>query len=626
MATSMRGAMGTSTTLLLSTDLWWVQLMARTQPGVADEQARTSLDALLGAAVRGTMTVDKGSTLPRLQIEDGSRGLDGAAKQYAQSLYLLLAMVATVLLLACANTANLMLARAAARQREMSVRLALGASQWRILRQVLTESLLLSGASGALGFILGYAGRNVLPRLVAHSWEAAETNIPFNGKVFVFTAGITIGTGILFGVFPAWAATRAEVGVALKQATPAVSRRRKPWSGKAIVTFQVALSTLLVVAAALFLRTLIKLDKIEPGFNTHHLQMFELSLPASRYAPPKDIGMQTMLEAQLRGVPGVEGVTASNPPLLSGMMMSTGFFIEGAPETHVSLMEKPGEQDNFPLAAHVGNDFFRVMQLPMLAGRSFNPQDTETSPAVSVINQSLARKFFPNQNPIGKRFSQDPDPKGRKWIQIVGVCADSLYNSMRNNPRPVHFEPFRQQGADNMTYIVRTALPAKSIVPSLTAVVHRLDPDLPLMNVRTQDQQIDDSLQQERMFASLTAGFALLALSLALVGIYGIMSYTVAQRRSEIGIRLALGARRQQVRGMVLREAGWLAVLGVAAGMATALALRSVVKSMLFGLQPNDPTSLAGAATLLLAVALFAGWLPAARASSVEPMEALRHE
>jgi len=629
MAPLMRGSIGEPGSVLSSTDLWWLQLMARAKPGVSDEQARAALDVMLRAAVRGTMKIDKGGTLPRMEVEDGSRGLNQTARDYSAPLYVLLAMVSSVLLLACANMANLMLARAAVRQREMSVRLALGAGRWRILRQVLTESLLLSCAGGALGLLLGYSGRTLLPNLVATSWQDVEMNIPFHWEVFAFTAGITIGTGILFGIFPAWATTRAEIGSALKQGSQTASRRRKAWTGKSIVTFQVALSTLLVVAAVLFLRTLTKLIAIDPGFRTDHLLLFEISLPAKRYQPPKDIALQTRLEEELRTVPGAEGVTASDVPLLSGEMMNGGFFPEGAPQRDFSQSSESERHDmsSFPSMAHVGNDFISVMKVPMIAGRAFTRQDTESSPKVAIINQALARKFFPNQNPVGKRFTQGPPTSKPAWVQIVGVCADTRYNNMRNNPAPLVLGLYRQEPEVNdLTFMIRTPLPPESIVPSLTSVVHRIDPDLPLMNVRTQEQQINNNLQQERMFAGMTSGFALLALSLALVGIYGIMSYTVAQRTNEIGIRLALGARRRQVRGMVLREAGWLSVAGVLFGLAIALALGRMVRSMLYGLQPADPASLTGAAGLLIAVALIAGWVPAMRASSVEPVEALRHE
>jgi predicted permease len=506
----------------------------------------------------------------------------------------------------------------------MSVRLALGAGRWRIMRQVLAESLLLSFMGGALGLLMGYCGRTALPSLISNSWDQVETNVPFSWKVFVFTAGITVGTGILFGLLPAWSSTRAEIGAALKQGSQTASRRRKAWTGKAIVAFQVALSTLLVMAAGLFIQTLFRLNSVDPGFRPDHLILFDISAPSQRYAHAKDVALHVRLEESLRSVPGVQGLSASGLPFLAGESMNGGFYLEGVPE----LKGTSDEVNQYPYYALVGTDFLSVMKIPMLAGRTFNARDTETSPPVSIINESLARKFFPNQNPIGKRFSTlGPDDKDRKWVQIVGICRDTRYDSLRTPPGPLHFELYRQQdSADTLTYIVRTGMKPEAIVPSLRAAVQRIDRDLPLMDVRTQREQIDATTQQERMFATLTAGFGVLALALACVGIYGIMAYTVSQRTNEIGIRLALGAERGQVRGMVLREASWLAVFGVAAGLAVALALGRVVKSMLYGLQPADPLSLAGAGCLLLAVALLSGWVPAMRAARVEPMEALRHE
>jgi len=269
-----------------------------------------------------------------------------------------------------------------------------------------------------------------------------------------------------------------------------------------------------------------------------------------------------------------------------------------------------------------------VMGIPIVAGRGFTLQDMEAPKQVAVVNQSLAKKFFPNQDPIGRRFSMDDGPpKDRQWLEIVGVFADIRYAHLKEEPPRLHFDLYRQaKDFRGATYIVRTQMKPESIAPSLRAAVQKIDPNLPLMEVRTQQQMIDATMQQERMFASLTVGFGALALALACVGIYGIMAYTVSQRTNEIGIRLALGAERRQVRGMVLRETGWLAVIGVVAGLGAALLLARLVKTMLYGLQPADPISLLGAACLLMSVAAVAGWIPAARASRVEPMEALRHE
>jgi predicted permease len=492
---------------------------------------------------------------------------------------------------------------------------------------VLAESLLLSFMGGIFGLVLGYLSRSALPRLVANGWDYSDINVPFNWKVFAFTATITIATGILFGILPAWAATHAEIGAALKQGAQTATRRRHAWSGKAIVSFQIAVSTVLVIAAWLFLRTLINLNSIDPGFAVDHLVLFEIDAPSLRYPAPKDVALHARLEEALRAVPGVEGVTTSDAPLLVGMQMITGFYPEGAPEAEFSPGGNPTVMSSLPYAADVGTDFISVMKIPMVAGRAFNSQDTETSPKVAIINQALADLFFPHQNPVGKRFSAGPNEKDRKWIEIVGVCANTRYSSLRTNPPPMHFGLYRQQPeVGGLTYIIRTPMKAEAIIPSLRAAVHRIDRDLPLLDIRTQRQQIDADLEQERTFASLSSGFGLLALMLACVGIYGIIAYTVAQRTNEIGIRLALGARRGQVRGMVLRESGWLAFIGVAAGISVALGLGRLVASLLYGVKPADPLSVLGAAVLLLAVALSSGWIPARRASRLEPMDALRHE
>ncbi len=615
---------GRDSPILSSTRRFWVQLMARTKPGVPVEQAQIALNVALDAAMRGTMKIAKDDTMPTLVLEDGSRGLNFSGRYFAKPLYVLLALVGFVLLLACANIANLMLARASARQREMSVRLALGAGRSRILRQVLTESLLISVMGGALGLGLGYMGRTTLPNLLANSWEQSSVNVPFDWRVFAFTAGVTILTGVLFGIAPAWASTRAEIGTALKEGGKTSTRHRKGWSGKAIVAFQVALSTMLVVGAGLFLRTLINLNSIDPGFRADHLLLFDINPPSKQYPAPKDVALHAQIEEALRSVPGVEGVTLTDVPLIANNMSNADFTIEGAPKVE----HKRGDNSRDVYFADVGHDFLSVMGIPVVAGRGFTPQDIHSPQNVAVVNRALVRQFFPHDNnPIGKRFALDDDPTRQQWIEIVGIVADTHYSSLQEEPPPIHFDLYNQlPQIGGVTYTVRTHMPPEAITPSLRAAVQRIDRDLPLMDIRTQQQQIDATTQQERIFASLTAGFGILALALACVGIYGIMAYTVSQRTNEIGIRLALGAERRQVRGMVLREAVWLAALGVVIGLGVALGLSQLVKSMLYGLKPADPASFAAAGCLLLAVALTAAWIPAMRAARVEPMEALRHE
>ena len=619
----VKGELGTSGPLLSSSEIWWVQLMARQKPGVPVEQARAALNVAFSAAIHATMTVAKNDTIPRLDLEDGSRGLNFYGKHFARPVYVLLAVVGFVLLIACANIANLMLARSSARQREMSVRLALGAGRGRIMRQVLTESLMLAAIGGAVGLFLGYLSRTALPKLLLNAWEREGMKVPFDWKVFSFTAGVTLATGVLFGIAPAWNATRAEIGTAIKDGGKASTKKRKGWSGRTLVAFQVALSTMLVFGASLFVRTLINLDAVDVGFRADNLVLFDLNPPNKQYPAPKDIALHARVEQALRDVPGVEGVTLTDIPLLANSVSESDFSVEGAPKTN-----EPHGEGSGAMQSTVGQDYLSVMGIPIVAGRNFRAQDVEAPQRFSIVNQALARKYFRKQNPIGRRFTMDDsNTKNRSWLEIVGVAADTRYANLQQETPPLHFDLYRQsKDIGGATYVVRTRLKPDAIVPSLRAVVQDIDRDLPLLDVRTQRQQINGTISQERVFASLTATFGILALALACVGIYGIMAYAVSQRTNEIGIRLALGAERGQVQGMVLKEAGRLAAVGVVVGIAVALGLGQLVKSMLYGLRPSDPASLVGAAVVLLGVALLAGWVPAMRASRVEPMEALRHE
>jgi len=605
-------------------DLWWVNLMARARDGVSDAQAKASLDVALSAAVRATMTVGKDDTVPTMVIEDGSHGDTMGASYMVKPMMVLLGMAGLVLLLATANVANLMLARMSRRSRELSVRMALGAGRTRVMRLAMVESLLIAGMGGAAGILLGFYGRELIPLLLLRqSGQSADFPIAFDWRVFGFTAGITLVSGLLFGMLPALRSTQVEVNTALKEGAQTATRRRKGLAGKSIVGFQVALSTLLVVSAALFLRTVINLNAIDPGFEAKHLLLFSLTPPAARYPAPKNIALHHRLEDTLAHIPGVQGVSLTTVPLVGGSMWSGSFYVQGA---------KPnaGEQ-NADLAA-VGPDFFSTMSIPILAGRGFTSQDTETSQPVAVVNRALVKEFFPNTNPIGKRFRRDMDgPDAARWIEIVGVCGDTRYQNMKDPPPPIHFDLYRQAskngpGIGSVTYLVRSTLGGDDLLPSIRRVVAQVDPDLPITEVRTQQQQIENSMVTERMFASLSAGFGALALALACVGIYGVMAYSVANRTNEIGIRLALGALPRQVMRMILRESIWLSLAGVAVGLGAALMLARLVKSMLYGLQPADPVSLLSGAALLVAVGLAASWIPARRAASVEPMEALRHE
>jgi predicted permease len=613
------------TGVLMDPNTLLLQVMARSKPGISTAVAQAALDTSFNAAFRGTAIVNKGETVPRLSLEDGSRGITCGTRNLLQPLYIVLGLAGLVLLLACANIANLMLARASVRQREMSVRMALGAGKVRILRQVLIESLLLSAMGGFAGLVLGYTSRNLIPLLIRTGWDGGEMTVGFDWRVFGFTCAVTLITGIAFGIAPAWRSTRAEINTALKEGSQTSSKRRKAWSGKMIVGFQVALSTLLVISAIFFLRTLFNLNSVDPGFRTQHLLLLDVTPTPTRYTVSQVARLRSRVADAFAAIRGVQEVTYANHSLGDANSdWRSPFQREGALQDLAADPKKTGHA--YAMFSWVGPHFFSTMSIPILAGRGFNAQDTENSVPVSVVNQALVRKFFPNTNPIGKRFFRGYD-KITRLIEIVGVCADTRYSDMRQPTPPVHFDLDPQSPwPGQMTYIIRSPLQPAILVPSLRRAVQLIDPDLPLSNIRTQQQQIDASMQQERMFASLTAGFGLLALALACVGIYGIMAYTVSQRTNEIGIRFALGASRSQIRAMVLREAGWLAIAGVVVGLGVAIILMRLVQAMLYGLKPGDPLSLTASALLLLTMALIAGWLPAARASRVEPMEALRHE
>jgi predicted permease len=592
--------------------IWWVYIMGRLQPGVDAAVAQAALTGKLAAIVRGTMPMWPRDQMPRLELRDGSRGLFLQQKTYAKPMTVLMTLASFVLLLACANIANLMLARAAGRLREMSVRIAMGAGRTRIVRQMLVESLLLAAIGGAGGLLASYLGRNAIPKLMITAWERSDFHVRFDWRVFAFTAGVTILTGILFGLAPAFSAARVEPGRSLKETSQTVTRR-KGLGGKSLVVFQIALATLLVVGAGLYLRTLAGLNAVDVGFRTDHLLLAEINPPQGRYPRDKDIELYQKIEQAFAAMPGVESVAPATIASVSGDYARSEFLPEG------TAHQQANHEEAFNV---VGDRFFATLGIPILSGRAFGPQDTRDSAKVGIINESLAREQFPEENPIGKFFTTN------EWkVQIVGVCGDTRYSNLRQSPPPQFYLPYVQQpGVRSMTYEVRTRVTPDTIVPTLRRVVSRIDPDLPLVNVRTQDQQINEDLAEERIFAMLTSGFGLLALALAAIGIYGVMAYSVSERTNEIGVRMALGALPGQVRGMILQESALLAVAGITVGIAAVLALMRLIQSMLFGIQFYDPLTLFAGVGILLVVALGAGWIPARRAASVQPMAALRHE
>jgi predicted permease len=601
--------------LLTNPNQWWVIVMGRIKPGVSDESARAAMDLVLGNVVRSTMIVRKGQSVPRFAMQDGSRGEDQEGEQYSKPVDVLIALAGVVLLLACANLANLLLARAGSRQRELSVRLALGAKQGRILRQMLSESLLLSAAGGAAGLLMGYCARNAIPHLMSSSWQTAVNHVRFDWKVFGFTAAISVLTGLLFGFMPAWRAMHTPLNSGLKESAHSATQGSGNLSGKILVALQIALSMLLLVGAGLFIRTLTNLNRNHLGFQPDNIVLFEIQAPGMRYPAPKDLALYRQIEDRLASAPGIRSVTLSKNPLIAGNVSNDEFVPDGLPP-----------KSNGPVYVDdnvVGQNFFATMGIPILAGRSFDNTDTETSPLVAVVNQRLVKEYFPNINPIGRTFISN-----KKRIEIIAISGDTRYASLRDDPPATFYTFYRQQSKSqpSVTFEVSTPMEESALVPILRNAVASVDKDLPLLDIRTQSAQISDRTRQERIFASLTSGFGLLALILACIGIYGIMAYSVSRRTNEIGIRMALGAEREQLLRMVLGESAWIAMIGVAAGIISALALARLIASMLYGLKAYDPMTFGASAVLLLLIGLLASWIPARRAANLDPMRALRHE
>ena len=582
-----------------------VNVMGRTKPDVSERTAQATLDTQFATIVRTTMPLHAGDVVPRLTLRDGSRGLFAQQRTLATPLTVLMVFLALVLLLACANIATLMLARGARRRQEISLRLALGATRARVLGQMLVESLLLAAMGGVSGLVLAYLGRHAISGYTPH----------FDWPVFGFTSLISIATGVLFGFAPALAAIHAPIATGVK---------RRAVVGKSIVGFQIALATLLLIGAGLFIRSLAGLTAVNPGFRTDHLLLAQVVLPQNRYPAGANVAFHQRLEEAIADIPGVASVAGAEVPYLSGEHLETRILAQGE-------AVDAGKDQTEPYNA-VGNRFFETLGIPIVAGRGFTAGDTAASTKVAVINQRLAAARFPNQDPIGQRISLGVyagygDVLTGDQIEIVGICGDTLYSNLHEAPPPQFFVPYLQQRqVRRLTYQVRTQTEPGAMVEALRRVVHAADPALPLVNVRTQEDQIESDLADERLLVSLTSAFGLLALVLAAVGIYGLLAYSVAQRTREIGIRMAVGAIPRQILAMVLRESLSLSGAAIALGVITSLLVTRFVKSMLFGIAPSDPAVLWGATALLMFVAAVASWLPARRAASVQPMEALRRD
>ena len=605
---------------------WWLQVMGRLKPGATAQQVKGNLEGVFRSTARAGMDTylkalpesDRGtamnrtrSEVPHLLVDSARHGVYDVGSTDVRSATILSIVVALVLLIVCANVANLLLSRATTRQKELSVRLSLGATRGRLIRQLLTESLLLAFVGGALGLVVGYWGKQLLPAPVN---QAAM----LDWRVLGFVMLVTAVTGIIFGIAPALRATGVNLNDVLKQSGRSVSGSRSALS-KSLLVVQVAISLVLLVGAGLFLRTLNNLRQVDFGFNPRNLLLFRINPQLNRYDEKRQLALYTQLLERISAVPGVRAVALSNPALLSGSVNSTSIFVQGR-------VYEAGRRDldNSINRLVISTNFFETMEIPVVLGRGFNARDNETAPKAVVINEAAVKKYFPNENPIGQRFGSSIETTNQ--LEVVGVLKDAKYNSVRDPAPPTMYVPYHQNRAGSAVIEVRTAADPTSVTSGVREAVRQVDATLPMMDVSTQLEQVERRFQQEKLFAQAYTLFGGLAMLVASIGLFGLMSYTVSRRTNEIGIRMALGAQGADVMRQVLRESMILVAVGVAIGVATAYGAGRLLSTMLFGLAANDVMTIAGATLIMVAVSGLAGFLPARRASRVDPMVALRYD
>lgn len=599
---------------------WWLVVMGRLKPGASEQQARAELEGIFTQSVDGMIKSEKAQeNRPSLKLVSGNKGLDQLRRQFSEPLFVLMGAVGLVLLIACANIAGLLLARATARQREIAVRLSLGAKRFRLIKQLLTESLLLAIIGAALGLLLARWFSQLLVALVASGRQRIELPLEVNARVLLFTAGVAIITGVLFGLAPAFSSTRISLTAALKEGG-AGSRlgARRSRLAKALVSAQIALSLVLLVGAGLFLRSLQKLENVPLGFDRQQLILFSLAPGLNGYKGARLAEYYRQVRERITEIPGVRAVTFSGHAPIG----------DGSSSSSIKIPGVTSGKELFDLYRHlVGPGYFDTLGIPTLMGRVLDERDTAAGPQVAVVNQTLARKAFGEDNPIGRilRFGSETKPRD---FQIVGVVGDAKYSHLREDAPPTGYFSHLQaiNSASYMTFQVRTDDDPEPVIAALRNDVAEVDANIPITQIDTLVQRIDKTLFLERMFARLTASFGLLALVLVCVGLYGTMSYFVARRTNEIGIRMALGARPATVFRMVLVEGLVLIGAGVVAGLAGAAFGTRLISSVLFEVPALDLITFASVAGLLIAVGLFACYVPARRAMKVDPMVALRYE
>jgi len=599
---------------------YWIQVMARLRPGLTLAQAQAAMAEPFQQWIATTAKNDKQrANLPTLAVEPGEAGLDTLRRQFSKPLFVLMTLVGLILAIACSNVANLLLARAASRRREIALRISLGAGRLRVIRQLLTESVLLASLGGALGVFFAILGIRFLSVLLASGSRHVTISADLNWHVLGVALALSLVTGLLFGLAPAMQSTRLDLVASLKEARASGTRGQYSfWRisiSQALLVGQIALALLMLVAAGLFVRTLSNLESVGLGFNRENMLLFQVDALKAGRREPEVASFYSDLRKRLASIPGVRHASLAETSLI-GAGSSHPITVPGSPPNDATRI------------LSIGPDFLTTMQIPLLAGRDVEDRDHPGSPAIAIIKQRFGRDNFGDQNPLGRHVILWKGEQPARDMEIVGVAKNARYGGLKEQIPPVVYFPYDQgfPPRNEMVFALRTAGDPLGYVKSVREAVHQADSRVPVSDVRTQTTEINEDMSQETTLAKLCSAFALLALTISCVGLYGTMSYTVARRTGEIGIRIALGAHRRAVVWMVLREVAILAVAGLAISIPAALVTSKFIESFLFGTKPNDPLALAASVAVLLAAALLAGYVPARRASRIDPMVALRHE
>jgi predicted permease len=624
---SMRGALQQGWNDFERRDSYWAYLFGRLKPGVTLAQARASLNTLYHPIINDVEApLQKGMSDQRmvefrakkLVATPGPLGQSSVHKEARTPLLMLFAVTTVVLLIACANIANLLLARGASRAGEMGVRLALGATRRQLLTQLLTESVLLALMGGIASLIVAKWTLGAIATLLPTD-ASSRLSFDLQPVVLLFAAGVSVVTGILFGMFPALHSTRTDLITTIRSNTGQLSAHRGAARFRAtLITAQIALATALLVSAGLFMKSLVNVTRVDLGEQVDAVATFGISPERSGYDTTRSQLLFGHVEETLAAIPGVTAVTSAMVPLLAGNRWGTDVRVQGFPEGP--------DIDNNSRFNEIGAGYFKALSIPIISGREFTAADRVGAPKVAVVNEAFVKKFNLGADAVGKYMSDDGH-KGPLDIQIVGVAKNAKYADVKEEIPPLFFTPWRQDGGiGTLNFYVRTAEPSATVLHTIPAVMKRIDPGLPVEDLKTMPQQIRENVFLDRMISILSASFAVLATLLAGIGLYGVLAYTVAQRTREIGVRMALGADARRVRVMVMRQVGGMMVVGGTIGVAGALGLGRAASSLLYGLKGTDPLVFAASLTVLVLVAAAAGYIPALRASQVDPMQALRQD